>query len=122
MDTIECSSPLPYSSNVCSGNGYMCSRLDMEPYCICNIGWTSLGDLSFGTVGSECLIHYKAVRIMSYILIIIPSIYNILIIWHYLSLTKRKQSWYVITREYKTLFPLAWFIMGIALTGYCIIM
>jgi hypothetical protein len=40
---------------------------------------------------------------------------------HYISLARRKKSWYVITHESKTLFPLSWFIMGIFLTIYGIL-
>jgi hypothetical protein len=113
---MECISRLPYSVSSCSGNGYTCSIPNVG--CICNSGWTSLGDLSFGISGPDCLINHKAVRILSYICIFIPSISNILIIWHYISLAVRKKSCYVISREYKTLFPLCHLIMGCASSIY----
>lgn len=109
---MECTSPLPYMINLCSGNGYMCSVPDIG--CICNSGWTSLSDFSYNSDGPDCLINYNGIRIMSYICIVLPSICNMFIIWHYISLGIRKKSYYVISLEYKHLFPFCFFIMGSA--------
>lgn len=116
---MECTTPLPYTISSCSGNGYKCSVPDIG--CICYSGWTSLSDLSLGSTGPDCLIHYGAVRIISYLCIIIPSICNILIIWHYISIAIQKKSCYVISREYKTIFPFCFLIMGIASVIYGIL-
>jgi hypothetical protein len=79
---------------------------------ICESGWTSLGDYSLDSAGPKCLINFGAVRILSYFIMIIPSICNILIIWPYIGLAIRNKSYYAISREYKTLFPLCFFIHG----------
>jgi hypothetical protein len=105
---MECTSPLPDSTISCSGNGFVCSVPDVG--CICNFGWTSLSDFSVDSSGPECLINYRAVRILSYFVIIIPLICSILIGRHYIVLTKRKKlSW-----EYKNVFPFFFFILGIS--------
>jgi hypothetical protein len=78
----------------------------------CDPGWTRFGDITIEGYGPDCLIHHEVIRIMSYVCVIIPSICNILIIRHYMSLATRKKSCYVITREYKTIFPLCFLIMG----------
>jgi len=87
----------------------------------CNPGWTRFADLTIEGYGSDCLIHYSGIRIMSYACVIIPSICNILIIYHYISLASRKKSCYVITREYKTIFPFCFLIMGTASLIYGIL-
>jgi hypothetical protein len=114
---MKCTSRQPNSSSLCSGNGYVCNDLT-PPRCICNSGWSSVGDFSLGSFGPECVINYRAVRIMSYLCIIIPAICSTIIIGHYVRIAMRKRSCYVITREYKTLFPLSFLIMGITQSIY----
>jgi hypothetical protein len=116
---MECISSLPYSINSCSGNGYICQVPDIG--CICNSGWTSLGDFSLGISGSECQINYLGVRIISYFCIFFSAIFNILIIWHYVQLAKKLRSYYVISREFKTLFPFCFLITGISATIFGIL-
>jgi hypothetical protein len=80
---------------------------------ICKSGWTSLGDLSLNTSGSECLIHYLGIRIMSFACIIVSSFCNILIICYYISLAKRNLtclSW----KKPSILFPLNFLLLGIS--------
>lgn len=85
--------------------------------CICNTGWTCLGDFSLDGYGHECLINYSAVRILSYLIIIIPSLCNILIIRHFVQLARRKRlSW-----EYKNRFQFYFLLMGISATLYGIL-
>jgi len=107
----ECISPQPYSINSCSGNGFMCEVPDIG--CICNPGWTSNGDLSLDS-RIECLTNYEGVKIMGYAIIITSSILNVLIIWHYIRLAKRLKTIFVLTRQYKTLFPFCFLIVGIS--------
>jgi energy-converting hydrogenase Eha subunit A len=105
---MECTSFQPDSTRSCSGNGLVCLVPDIG--CICNFGWTSLGDYSLYSSGPACLINYRAVRILSYFLIIVSSICSILIGWHYVILIKRKKlSW-----EYKNAFPFCFLILGIS--------
>jgi hypothetical protein len=113
---MEYISPLPYSRSSCSSNGYVCSVPDVGY--ICYTGWIGVGDYSLGGDGPECIIYHRAIKIMSYFCIIIPSICNILIIIHYILLSVRKKSYYVITQEFKTIFPLFFLIMGIACCLY----
>jgi hypothetical protein len=82
----------------------------------CPDGWTSLGDFSFerGNSERECLVNFRAVRIMSYFCVIIPSISSILIVWHYRKLAIRKKTCFVISWKYKTLFPFFYLILGIS--------
>lgn len=77
----------------------------------CDSGFTNWGDYSLES--PDCLIDSLAVRVLSYFLIILPSITNILIIWHFISIGIKKKRWYIISRDYKTLFPLSFLIMGI---------
>lgn len=109
---MKCASSLPYSVKLCSGNGYVCSAPDVG--CICNSGWTSWGDFSLNNYGSECLINHRSVRIMAYFCVLVSSICNVLIIGYYISVAKRKKSCYIISREYKTLFPFCFLITGIS--------
>jgi len=111
---MKCTAPLPYSRNSCSGNGYMCSL--PEVYCVCYTGWTSHGDFSFDSDGYDCKMHDYGIRILSYFCIIVPSISNFLIIWHFIRKAIRKKSFCVISREYKTIFPICFFTAGISST------
>jgi hypothetical protein len=111
---MECTSPLPYSKNSCSGNGYICSFPEVK--CVCFTGWTSHGDFSFGSHGYDCNINDRGIRIMSYFCIIVPSICNLLIIWHYIRKATRIKSCYFISREYKSIFPFCFLITGITST------
>lgn len=97
---------------VCSGNGVVSSVPGVG--CICDPGWTSLSDHAFNTSGPECLINHMGIRVLSYLCIIIPSVCNFLVIGHYISMAMRKKTSIVITREYKTIFPFCFLIMGIA--------
>lgn len=116
---MACMNPAPgwnvsRTTTACFGNGYEC--LDPGVGCICDSGWSSLSDMTHTNVGplsESCLINYRGVRIMSYICIIVTSLCCLLIIWHYISLAMHKKSIHVITREYKTLFPLGFFSMGL---------
>jgi hypothetical protein len=80
--------------------------------CICDTGWSSLGDFSFIGDSPGCQMNFEGVKIISYVCIILPSITNILIIYHYVKLAKRLKTYYVISREFKTLFPLCFLIAG----------
>jgi hypothetical protein len=51
---------------------------------------------------------------MGYAIIITSSILNVLIIWHYIRLAKRLKTIFVLTRQYKTLFPFCFLIVGIS--------
>jgi hypothetical protein len=107
---MNCKSPLPYSINSCSGNGYICSMPDVG--CICNNGWTSMGDYSLDE--SDCLINYEAVRVLSYFCIIIPWMCNILIIRHYINMGIWRRKFFSLFQECKTVFPFCFLIMGIS--------
>lgn len=107
---MSCISPQPYSISSCSGNGFLCDIPDIG--CICNDGWTSLGDFSFNTSGPECLTNFLGIKIMSYVCIVIPSICNILIVWHYISRAKRKLTCF--SWKYQSLFPLNYLLLGIS--------
>mmetsp|Transcript_8189 Transcript_8189/g.8190 ORF Transcript_8189/g.8190 Transcript_8189/m.8190 type:complete len:390 (+) Transcript_8189:642-1811(+) len=107
---MKCTAPLPYSRNSCSGNGYMCSL--PEVYCVCYTGWTSHGDFSFDSDGYDCKMHDYGIRILSYFCIIVPSICNLLIIWHYIRQAIRKKRFCIISREYKSMFPFCFLIGG----------
>lgn len=109
---MRCISRLPYSVSSCSGNGYVCRVPDIG--CVCHSGWSSIGDFSVVSSGPQCLINYRAIRIMGYLCIFFPFICSILIIRHYVHLAMRNNSWCVISREHKTLFPFCFLIMSIA--------
>lgn len=84
----------------------------------CTDGWTGSGDFSFEKyldttdIEPKCLINSLGIRILSYMCIIIPSICNILIVWHYMSLVSRKKTCF--SWSYKFLFPLTFLLMGIS--------
>jgi hypothetical protein len=116
---MECISRLTYSTSSCFGNGYVCSVPDIG--CVCNSGWSSFGDFSVGSSGSDCSINYGAARIMRYFCIIISFTCSILIIWHYISLAISGKLCCVVSLDHNRSFPLCFLIGGITAGIYGIL-